>query len=83
MLLLGAGTLGCNVSRALMSWGFRELVFVDNGKVSFSNPTRQWRLEYFCKAWGTDFLFFFNFFVTDTFCFFVRKPHQAVALRIR
>jgi ubiquitin-like modifier-activating enzyme ATG7 len=41
VLLLGAGTLGCNVSRALMSWGFRDMVFVDNGKVSFSNPTRQ------------------------------------------
>jgi ubiquitin-like modifier-activating enzyme ATG7 len=29
-----------------MAWGFRHLTFVDNGKVSFSNPTRQWLFDF-------------------------------------
>ncbi len=40
-LLVGAGTLGCYLSMAMMGWGFRRFTFVDSGKVSASNPVRQ------------------------------------------
>lgn len=41
ILLLGAGTLGSYVSRALLGWGVRNITFVDNGRISHSNPVRQ------------------------------------------
>ncbi|KAK6434035.1 Autophagy protein 7 [Oleoguttula sp. CCFEE 5521] len=40
-LLLGAGTLGSYIARNLMGWGVRKISFVDNGRVSYSNPVRQ------------------------------------------
>lgn len=40
-LLLGGGTLGSYVARNLLGWGVRKITFVDNGRVSYSNPVRQ------------------------------------------
>lgn len=40
-LLIGSGTLGCNIARVLLGWGFKTITFVDYGKVSYSNPVRQ------------------------------------------
>jgi len=46
VLLLGAGTLGCAVARTLLGWGVHKMAFVDNGRVSYSNPTRQSLFEF-------------------------------------
>ncbi|KAM7429954.1 Autophagy protein 7 [Porites harrisoni] len=52
-LLLGAGTLGCNVARCLLGWGVRTITFVDNGRISFSNPVRQTLFEFLdCQNGG-------------------------------
>ena len=40
-LLIGAGTLGSHVAHNLIAWGVRNIDFVDNGTVSYSNLTRQ------------------------------------------
>lgn len=40
-LILGSGTLGCNLARLLLGYGFRHLTFLDCGKVSYSNLARQ------------------------------------------
>eukprot|EP00062_Callorhinchus_milii_P025153 gi/632985826/ref/XP_007909899.1/ PREDICTED: ubiquitin-like modifier-activating enzyme ATG7 [Callorhinchus milii] len=45
-LMLGAGTLGCNVARTLLGWGVRQITFVDNARVSYSNPVRQSLFEF-------------------------------------
>nr|CAB3224228.1 ubiquitin-like modifier-activating enzyme ATG7 [Phallusia mammillata] len=45
-LLLGSGTLGCNVARGLLGWGVTDITMVDNGTVSFSNPVRQSLFEF-------------------------------------
>ncbi|KAL4457081.1 hypothetical protein ABPG74_014719 [Tetrahymena malaccensis] len=46
VLMLGAGTLGCQLSRNLIGWGIKHITFVDYGKISYSNPVRQSLYEF-------------------------------------
>lgn len=39
-LILGSGTLGCNIARGLIGWGVQNITFVDCNLVSYSNPVR-------------------------------------------
>jgi ubiquitin-like modifier-activating enzyme ATG7 len=41
VLILGSGTLGCNIARALLGWGVRRFTFIDHAFVSYNNPVRQ------------------------------------------
>ena len=41
VLLVGSGTLGCNMGRLLCSWGVSNISFIDYGQVSYSNLARQ------------------------------------------
>lgn len=40
VLLIGSGTLGCNLARALLGWGVKNFTFLDYANVSFNNPIR-------------------------------------------
>jgi ubiquitin-like modifier-activating enzyme ATG7 len=45
-LILGTGTLGCNIARNLIMWGIESITFIDNGQVSHSNLLRQSLFEF-------------------------------------
>lgn len=62
------GTLGCNVARAFLGWGVRHISFVDNGKVSYSNPVRQSLFELTDCADGGAFKVGHPLFVSSSDC---------------
>jgi len=41
VLMLGSGTLGCNIARCLLGWGVRHFTFVDHAQLAYNNPIRQ------------------------------------------
>ncbi|ANQ08309.1 Uncharacterized protein PCOAH_00025950 [Plasmodium coatneyi] len=41
VLILGMGTVGCNVARTCVTWGIKHLTLVDNSVVKHSNVGRQ------------------------------------------
>ncbi|CAD5226955.1 unnamed protein product [Bursaphelenchus xylophilus] len=41
VLIVGSGTLGCNLARNFLGWGVKHFTFIDNSVVSFNNPVRQ------------------------------------------
>lgn len=41
ILILGTGTLGCNLARLLVAYGIKNFTFLDNSYVSYSNLARQ------------------------------------------
>lgn len=45
-LIIGTGTLGCNIARNLLMWGIENITFIDNSVVSHSNLLRQSLFEY-------------------------------------
>uniref|UniRef100_A0A915DY76 THIF-type NAD/FAD binding fold domain-containing protein n=1 Tax=Ditylenchus dipsaci TaxID=166011 RepID=A0A915DY76_9BILA len=49
-LIIGSGTLGCNLGRCLLGWGVRQFTFVDHATVSYNNPIRQALCEVFTKC---------------------------------
>lgn len=46
VLMVGTGTLGCNLARSLLGWGIKKFTFLDNSVVSYSNPVRQSLFEF-------------------------------------
>lgn len=40
VFILGTGTLGCNMARLLIGYGIKNITFLDNGCVSYSNLAR-------------------------------------------
>lgn len=46
ILMIGSGTLGCNLARSLLGWGIKNITFIDNSVVSYNNPIRQSLFEF-------------------------------------
>lgn len=59
-LIIGSGTLGCNLSRALLGWGVRNYTFIDHANVSYNNPIRYFIKFIIKKIFFRQSLFVFN-----------------------